>query len=99
MLGSTFTTTIRDISDYVGSRHLTIAKECRQVREVQHDARGSVLVLGEDCRAAIVGKEHIALGILRTKMVLGDPENVALGGSQRAAYHNIEVMCCLTNRA
>jgi len=99
LLGSTFTTTIRDISDYVGSRHLTIAKECRQVREVQHDARGSVLVLGEDCRAAIVGKEHIALGILRTKMVLGDPENVALGGSQRAAYHNIEVMCCLTNRA
>ena len=41
----------------------------------------------------------IALGILRTKMLLGDLENVALGGSQRAAYHIIEVMCCLTNRA
>jgi hypothetical protein len=80
------TATILNILDQLGSCHLTIANELRQVREVQHDAGRSVLALCEDCCAPIVGKEDIVLCVLRTKMVPGDLENVELGGGQRAAH-------------
>jgi hypothetical protein len=100
VLGSTITTAILDIPNYVRTRHVTIANELGQVGEVEHDARRPAAILGKDGRAALISEIDVALSVLWTKLLAGDLKNVELSSGKRAAHNPSKmVTCCLTDRA